>query len=167
MGTMRRILAGVTGWLLAAALAVVVGLLAVSLLGTGITSGQTHPLSHAAVNRALAHATRQPSATPAPSTSTPSTPPASPTTPAPTSSDQKHAVRALGTRGGSIIARCTGNTAYLVSWSPRQGFETDDHVRGPAPTAFIKFDGEDLDVYTTISCRNGTPTAHTATQHDD
>jgi hypothetical protein len=162
---MRRVLAAITGWLLAAALAVVAGLLAVSLLGTGITSGQTHSLSHAAITQALARAPNHPSTAPTPSTS--SSPPAPPSRSSSRATGHKQDTRALGSPGGSIIARCSGKTAYLVSWSPRQGFETDDHIRGPARTTFIKFDAEDFDTYTTVSCRNGIPVAHTATQHDD
>jgi hypothetical protein len=167
MGIMRRVVFAVTGWLLAAAVAVVVGLLAVSLLGSGVTSGQVQPLSRQAVNRALARATQPSSAPPEPPRSGSSSPPASPARSPSPPSGTNQIVRAFGTPGGSIIARCAGSTVYLVSWSPRQGFEIDDHVRGPAPTAFIKFEAENFDVYTTVSCQQGGPVAHSATEHDD
>lgn len=160
---MLRILAALAGWILTAAAAVAAGLLAVSILGTTITDSRVQPLSHHDVAQALAHTPHQPPTTPTPSTSR--TPP--PSTPPRTSTGTEQVTRALGTPGGSIIARCTGTTAYLVSWSPRQGFDTDDQIRGPAPTTYLKFDGDDLDVYTTISCRNGTPVAHAATEPDD
>ncbi|TVZ00567.1 hypothetical protein EAS64_34840 [Trebonia kvetii] len=60
----RRILFGIAAWLLGAATATAGSLLAVSLLGQGIT-GSTGPLlSQVAVNRALARESAEPTATP-------------------------------------------------------------------------------------------------------
>jgi hypothetical protein len=59
-----RILFGVVAWLLGAATATAGSLLAVSLLGQGITGGTGTLLSQASVNRALAREAAEPAATP-------------------------------------------------------------------------------------------------------
>lgn len=65
------------------------------------------------------------------------------------------------------MARCRAGTVSLVSWTPRQGFEIDDPVRGPGRTAYVTFDSDDLEVHVTVACRGGVPTALTATERDD
>ena len=60
----RRILFGIAAWLLGAASATAGSLLAVSLLGQGITGGSGPLLSQVAVNRALARESAEPTATP-------------------------------------------------------------------------------------------------------
>lgn len=175
---MRRVFFAVTGWLVAAGLAVAVGLLAVSLLGTGITAGRVQPLSHDAVARALDHSGSNSSSIPSSSTpSTPSTRPRSnpsvPPGPGPSTSSgprptsPSRTVKALHSPGGTVIARCTGNSLYLMSWTPRQGFEIDDHTRGPAHTAYIKFESDDADIHMSINCSDGTPESVTTTEPDD
>ncbi|MGH3319878.1 MAG: hypothetical protein ACRDN9_06785 [Streptosporangiaceae bacterium] len=157
---MRRVLLAVAGWLVAGAVAVVVGLLAVSLLDSGITGRRVQPLSQEAVASALARATAVPSAPSSPAR-------AESPTPAPSPSVSGQVTRALDAPGGSVIARCRGTNAYLVSWTPRQGFESDDQVRGPARTVSAKFESEDLDVFVTVNCRGGAPVSHVATERDD
>jgi hypothetical protein len=63
----RRILFGVAAWLLGAATATAGCLLAVSLLGQGITGASGPLLTQDAVNRALASESAEPSAGPTPS----------------------------------------------------------------------------------------------------
>jgi len=60
----RRILFGIAAWLLGAATATAGSLLAVSLLGQGITGGTGPLLSQVAVNRALASESAERTATP-------------------------------------------------------------------------------------------------------
>lgn len=60
----RRILFGVAAWLLGAATATAGSLLAVSLLGQGITGGSGPLLSQVAVDRALARESTEPAAEP-------------------------------------------------------------------------------------------------------
>lgn len=167
----------VGGWLLAAAAATAVGLLALSLLGSGITAERSQPLSQRQAAAALAHAGDSSSATgrPSPSSTAPTTtsrtPTPSPSTPSPTTrpstTSRDQVTRVLSSPGGNVIARCTGSTVYLLSWTPRQGFETDDHFQGPTDTAYLKFDSDDLDVHVTVTCHNGIPTAETATEPED
>lgn len=148
---MRRTLLAATGWVLAASVGVLVGLLAVSLLGAGITGEQIRTLDSQEVARALADASEHPPVPPGQSSPGPTSPAPAP----PTSSEQ--VTRALNSSGGTVIAQCTGSSVYLVSWTPQQGFESDDVIRGPAAAAFLKFESEDLDVLLIIDCRDGIP----------
>lgn len=163
---MRRTLLAITGWLFAAAVAALVGTLAVSLLGSGLASGKTHPLSPHAVDEALAHAQRSASPRPSAPTSAPLAP-STPATRTSTSARPAQATRVVTTPGGSIIARCQGHSVYLVSWTPRQGFESDDEIRGPARTAYLEFESDHLKVHVTIQCRRGAPHPQIATREDD
>ena len=145
-----RPLLAIGGWLLAAAAATAVGLLATGAIGTGITGTTATPLSEQQVDRALAHAT--------------------PTAPSPQPTPTAHATtaagvtRALDTPGGTIIARCRAGQATLVSWSPAQGYDSE-HIRpGPAPTATLTFDGPDTETRVRVNCPVGIPTAHTTTR---
>lgn len=167
---MRKTLLAVLGWLLAAAIAATMGTLAVSLLGTGITGEQVHPLSEDAVARALAQSTPRPSSSPSPTAGPRTTPSPSATssrTASPSVEGSRSQIRALGSRGGSVIARCTGSTVYLVSWTPRQGFEVDDYVRGPINTASVNFESETVDVVMSVGCRAGLPVSLVTAEVDD
>ena len=108
------------GWLGAAVLAVLVGLGAVSVIGDGLTTPETRPLSAAEVADELARQVRtSPSATVA-AGDRPSPSP-SPAVPSSTA-----ATRSFPTRAGTVVARCAGGRPQLVSMSPRQGYEVHD-----------------------------------------
>lgn len=158
---MNRRIAAFLGWLVAAGVATTIGLLAVSLLTDNLTSRSMAPLSGDAVARALASSTAHPDR--AASTAAPTDPisaaPApidSPETP-PSPFADPGVTRSLSSPGGTAIARCTGNTAFLVSWSPAQGYGVEDYVRGPAASTLIQFDGEDEAVTLTVACPAGEP----------
>jgi hypothetical protein len=65
----------------------------------------------------------------------------------------------LTSQGGTLVASCAGARAYLVSWSPQQGFGSSDVVRGPATNAQVTFIGGQLTVTMVVSCDAGAPTA--------
>jgi len=65
----------------------------------------------------------------------------------------------LTSQGGTVVASCAGARAYLVSWSPQQGFGSADVVRGPATNAQVTFIGGQLTVTMVVSCDAGMPTA--------
>jgi hypothetical protein len=177
-----RFLAGVGAWLLGAGAATGGSLLAVSALGQGLAPAPTQQLTVAAVNHALAseaaEATRSaPPVPPARSSATPLAPrhrkssptpsvppptPASPPTPAP-----PPATTDLTSVGGSVVASCQPAGAYLVSWSPAQGYEEAWEIRGPAATAKVTFAGSRELVTMTISCRDGAPSASTTVTRGD
>ncbi|MBM7784617.1 hypothetical protein [Tenggerimyces flavus] len=153
----RGILLGVLGWLAVAAGAVTVGVLAVTLVGSGLTSGSSQPLSSDGVSRALGATSPSPSPTatfsPTP-TPTPAKTPSSPTKP-------------FTSPGGTAYAQCTSGQAYLTSWSPHPGFETDEVERGPDSRVSVRFEADDTKIRLIIRCSGNTPQASTETDIDD
>jgi hypothetical protein len=69
----------------------------------------------------------------------------------------------LTSQGGTALAECRSAGAYLVSWSPTQGYEATGVVRGPAATASVVFNSSANSVTMVVSCPGGagggTPTA--------
>jgi hypothetical protein len=157
-------LLGLAAWLAGASAATVGSMLAVSVLGQGMTPTSGEHMSVAAVNRALAReaaernaAVPRRSAAPPDSLTAPSSretrhraPPPSPGTTGGT---------VLTSAGGTVVASCAGARAYLVSWSPQQGFASSDVVRGPATSVQVTFIGGQLTVTMIVSCGTGVPTA--------
>lgn len=67
----------------------------------------------------------------------------------------------LESSGGSVLAECQGANAYLLAWSPAQGFGVDDVRRGPALTASVTFtNGPVTEVQIRVSCKGGVPVAN-------
>jgi len=77
-------------------------------------------------------------------------------TPAPASPS---ASKVLTSQGGTVVAECLGSNAYLVSWTPTQGYEVGRVTRGPAATAQATFEGITNSVTMSVSCAAGVPTA--------
>jgi hypothetical protein len=158
----RRVLLGVIGWLAVAAAAVTVGVLAISLLGRGLTDGTSQPLSSDAVARALAKASTGATPGPTPERSTNESPtPSEGGGPGSTSS-----VTSLRSPGGTLLAQCRGDQVYLTSWSPHPDFETDEAERGPDSKASVQFESDDLEVKVVVTCVNGRPKADTEIKPD-
>jgi hypothetical protein len=128
-------------WLAGAAAAVTVGLVALSTVGTGLF-GPADPLAQAADT----HASPGPDPDPAPE----------PTT-EPTTGPSVGQDRTLTSPGGTVVARCIGDRAYLVLWSPGQGFHTDDAFRGPATVARVSFESRTREVNIKVTCVAGEP----------
>jgi hypothetical protein len=184
-----RIIVAVTAWLLGAATATGGCLLAVSLLGDGfgVTGSSGQQLTAAAVNKALADAERAPASAPAaaPSrsararpatrrprarsaptpTTTTATPPPTPTPTPPQSTTPVGTP--FSSQGGTVVAACESAGAYLITWSPAQGYEVDSFVRGPAAQATVRFETNSTAVTMTITCPNGTPAENTTTSTDE
>jgi hypothetical protein len=177
-----RILAGVGAWLLGVGAATAGSLLAVSLLGQGIADRPGQQLTAAAVNQALAReahdaseaggrtarppvrtspATRAAATRPAasPAAAAPPAPPASRTVASPA------AGTVLTSWGGTVLAECRPAGAYLVSWSPVQGYEATDVTRGPVTTARVVFESDANSVTVTVSCPDGAAGAPVASSH--
>ena len=173
-----RIFLGVAAWLVGASAATGGSLLAVSMLGQGMMPGGEEQQSVTTVNRALAKEAAEraavlprrassPRRAVAPPTSRVPPPPrvalhtARPTArPAASPSSPGTAGGTLLTsQGGTVVASCAGARAYLVSWSPQQGFGSSDVVRGPATNAQVTFIGGQLTVTMVVSCDAGVPTA--------
>jgi len=162
---------GVGAWLLGVGAATAGSLLAVWMLGQGIAPSTSQQLTAADVYRALAteaseasvpainspvETVAKPSAGPTPSRSAaaPSPQPTRSVVPAP-------ATTALASQGGTVVAECQLASAYLVSWSPAQGYEVGKVVRGPAVTAQVTFESFANSVTMVVSCSSGVPTATT------
>jgi hypothetical protein len=189
-GVHRRILFGVTAWLLGAATATAGSLLAISLLGQGITGDPGQPLTQDAVTRALASAaadaspppvtapsrqlTSRPAPAPAPASTKASATPAATGTSTPHAPDPATAPApgaapgtadggtVLTSAGGEVVASCQSAGAYLISWSPLQGYEVDGVIRGPAATARVTFSTTAVsptarEVTMVVSCSAGVP----------
>jgi hypothetical protein len=173
-GVHRRILFGIAAWLLGAATATAGSLLAISLLGQGITGNSGQLLTQDAVTRALASeaADTPPSAAvgdtggPAASPQARTAPIASATASATDVPPPDTAAASppgdgtvLTSAGGEVVASCQAAGAYLVSWSPLQGYEVDDVNRGPATTARVTFESATQRVTMVVSCPAGVPSA--------
>jgi hypothetical protein len=131
----RRAVLAVAGWLAAAAAAVATGVLALAIIGEGLSGPSVaEPLSEADVASALAK-TPPPTRPTAPSSPSPSNPAARATAPAP---------RLLTTPGGSVVARCAGGLATIVSWTPAQGYAVTKADSEPDDSPQVRFErGED------------------------
>jgi hypothetical protein len=186
----RILIVGVSAWLLGAGAATGGSLLAVSLIGQGMTGFSGQQMTGAAVDRALGADTDGPGAGPAasaPSATKPaaSKPPAtrspgdtSPTTssaqpvasPSVTPGAQAAPSTSTGTspgsdgtvltsQGGEVVAACQPAGAYLMSWSPQQGYEVNGVIRGPAATAKVTFESAANAVTMLVTCSGGVPSA--------
>jgi len=187
-----RILITVAAWLLGAATATGGCLLAVSLLGDGfgVTASSGQQLTSAGVAKALAAAERESSSAPAatpsrsvrarhatrrPHAARPTPTPTQTSPPAPTSAPTPaQSTTPVGTpfssQGGTVVATCESAGAYLITWSPAQGYEVDQVSRGPAAVASVRFETSSTAVTMNVSCPGGpggTPVSSTTTGHDE
>lgn len=167
-------------WLLGAVTATCGSLLAVSLLGNGfgVSAGQGQQLTAAAVNAALASAAKEHTAAPAghaspappkakrahaKHTRSARTTPAAPATP----TQDAQTGTLLASAAGTVVASCGPAGAYLISWSPAQGYGSDQVLRGPGPAAEVTFDAGAHALTMRVGCRSGVPVAATSWGYDD
>jgi hypothetical protein len=137
-----RLTTGFVLWLVAAAAATAVGLVAVSAIGTDIFGAGQDPLSQSEVDDLLTSRTPTPSST-SPSTTT-SAPPADTTT---------------VTNGGTVISRCEGALVRVVSASPAQGFQVDPDDDELDDHPSVKFFSGEREVEVRLRCAGGVPSA--------
>ena len=139
---MPRFSLALAGWLAAAAVAIAIGVGAVRLIGSGITGGGTDVLTPQQVSDLLGAATPSP----APSQgSAPSQPPGE--------------RRALSGPGGSVVAVCVTGQAFLVSWTPAQGYRVERVERGPYEHADVRFESSAGRSEVRVRCSGSEPTA--------
>lgn len=156
-------------WVVFVAVAVVSGWVAVQMVGAAIAPASVAVLSAGEVSSRLATSTPVPqsSATHRPSDKSDNPAPSGTdrpgSSPAPSGSTQAPSstvVRTLVSRGGSVVASCTGSTVYLRSASPAVGYDFDEWDRGPAAEAEVRFSGDSGEVKMEVTCRaDGVPTA--------
>lgn len=150
--TALRAGAGVLAWSAGAAGAIVVGILALSLISGGLAD-QTMPLAIVPGSQSGAQDVES-AAAPTPSASRHAKPQPSRSTarPKPTAVE-----RTMTFTSGAVTARCEDDLAYLVSWSPAQGYRTDDVRRGPASMAKVTFESHRAEYAVLVGCVDGTP----------
>jgi hypothetical protein len=138
-----RVAAAVVAWQAAVGAALAVGLSAVGAIGTGLLGPGPEPLTPVEVDARLASA--EPASTPV---SVPTEPVAGPPPPAP---------EVIATAGGTVLARCTGDTPEVVSATPAQGFrvQTEDDDGGSR----VRFRAGDTRIEIRVGCADGRPVA--------
>ena len=163
-----RIVIGAGAWLLGAAAATAGGLLVVSELGEGISASPASQQSNvaASVEAQASQAAAQPSASPTPRSqrSTGSKSGASGASPGGSGNSGGTASTSgtvLSSSGGTVVAQCAAAGAFLLSWSPQQGFTASSVARGPALTARVVFITTASTVTMAVSCATGVPAAAT------
>ncbi len=60
-------------------------------------------------------------------------------------------------RGGTVVVFCTAGRAQLTSWTPAQGWQTDDVEPGPDDRAKVKFESGELEVEVETHCEGDVP----------
>jgi hypothetical protein len=171
-----RFLVGLAAWLLGAVIATTGSMIAVNKLAHGLLEAQSHELGGTMVSADHEPITRSPepspaaSATPALRARTPAATVAHSAAPKPApsgSSTQNPAGTLLESSAGSVMATCEPTGAYLLYWSPDQGFVADDVRRGPTAVASVLFRSSTSSVVMQVSCSGGAPVAHVYQGHDE
>jgi hypothetical protein len=160
-----RFLIGAGAWLLGGVTATAGSMLAVGALAHGLLSPQTQLLAGAPSANLAAGVPVSPtpsaSAAISPSRSAvPVQPSSGPGPRAGGAAQQSVAPTLLTSADGSVLAACQSGGAYLVYWSPDQGYTADNVTRGPAVTASVTFSNTAGGLVMRVSCPSGTPVAH-------
>jgi hypothetical protein len=129
----------VTLWVVAAVLAVLVGVVGIGVVGAGLTSRQGAPISEEEVLREVNGLNESSSPTVAPTT---------PATSAPTKS-AKPVGQSFPTRGGTVVADCD----HIISMSPAQGYGV--HEQGTEEGEFRGVSDNHKRVKVELSCVGG------------
>jgi hypothetical protein len=146
----------VVGWILAAALTVLVGIVGIGIVGAGLTPRQGTPISQDDVLRALGESTA-----PTPDISeispeqTEAEGPATSPAPSPAPSLATLAVQSFATRGGTVMATCEGITAM----SPAQGFQVHEQNAREGEFRGVRDNHDRVKVQ--LTCPNGAPELRT------
>jgi hypothetical protein len=158
----RRTLLAFATWTATAAAAIGAGTAAISVLGAGITDRTVRPMTAGEVRQALAKpysptaaALPSPAVTVGTSTHTRDILPAPRVTV--TQTVTPSIIQSISSPGGSVIVRCDHDQAYLVSWSPAQGFATGSTGRGPAQQVSVQFVAGPVQFRMTMACQAGGP----------
>ena len=123
----------------------------------------TTPATRPAATRPAATSPAASQAAPAPPA--PSAAAAAPAAAPAVSAASPSAGTVLTSLGGSVLAECRPAGAYLVSWSPVQGYQADHVARGPAVTARVVFESSANSVTVTVTCPDGAAGAPVAASY--
>ncbi|MFG1867073.1 septum formation initiator [Micromonospora arborensis] len=158
----RRSILVATGWVATAAVATLIGLGAIRLVGESITGTPGGVRSEAEIERALASPEPVPTAPASATPPDPGTTSATPTSPgttsvAPTASSGVR--RGFATDGGTAVAECGAGGVRLVSWAPAQGYRVRDVDRGPDDDVEVTFEGSAREYELKVRCIGSEPVA--------
>ena len=163
---MRRGGVLLTLWLVVASSAIAVGTWALSMVGGEINHQTVAPLSNSAIDAKLRADRVGDDGLTDPALM------AGPTGTAGTAgttdrTDAAVSTRVLSTPGGTIVADCQNGDAHLVSWIAAQGYRADGHmVRGPAPSAVLKFESDTSEMTAIVRCVGNAPTVSVVVDSD-
>ncbi|MEV5206201.1 septum formation initiator [Micromonospora sp. NPDC053740] len=155
----RRSILVATGWVATAAIATLIGLGAIRLVGESLTGTPGGVRSEAEIERALAAPEPAPTGTasaPQGPTSTASAAPGMTGT-APSASSGTR--RGFATDGGTAVAECGVGGVRLVSWAPAQGYRVRDVDRGPDDDVEVTFQGAAREYELKVRCIGSEPVA--------
>jgi hypothetical protein len=165
----RRSILVATGWVATAAIATVIGLGAIRLVGESLTGTPGGVRSEAEIERALAAPEPAPTAGPGttgtastgPGTTSaaPSTTSPGPGTTSPGPNASAGARRGFATDGGTAVAECGSGGVRLVSWAPAQGYRVRDVDRGPDDDVEVTFEGPARKYELKVRCIGSEPVA--------
>ncbi|WP_433550210.1 septum formation initiator [Micromonospora zamorensis] len=148
----RRSILVAAGWVATVAVATLIGLGAIRLVGESLTGTPGGVRSEAEIERALA----SPEPVPTGTTGTASVGPGT-TSPAPSASSGVR--RGFATDGGTAVAECGAGGVRLVSWAPAQGYRVRDVDRGPDDDVEVTFQGPTREYELKVRCIGSEPVA--------
>ncbi|MEU5673702.1 septum formation initiator [Micromonospora sp. NPDC047753] len=158
----RRSILVATGWVATAAIATVIGLGAIRLVGESLTGTPGGVRSEADIERALASPEPVPTAGPG-TTGAASAPTGAASAPPGTTSAAPSATsgarRGFATDGGTAVAECGVGGVRLVSWAPAQGYRVRDVDRGPDDDVEVTFQGATREYELKVRCIGSEPVA--------
>ncbi|MEU1588330.1 septum formation initiator [Micromonospora sp. NPDC005710] len=150
----RRSILVATGWVATAAIATLIGVGAIRLVGESLTGTPGGVRSEAEIERALAAPEPTPTTGSAPGTAS-----AAPGTTSATPSGSAGPRRGFATDGGTAVAECGIGGVRLVSWAPAQGYRVRDVDRGPDDDVEVTFQGPTREYELKVRCIGAEPVA--------
>jgi hypothetical protein len=160
----RTALASSAAWLVGAATSVGVALVALSLIGDGLSTHGVSPLTPGGSEAVAVSEIPTSSATTRSDPTKGSDPMSSTNAASPTTTPP--AGQVLRSSGGFVVASCIDGEAYLVSWVPEQGYEVHDVRRGPAAEAVVEFERSQHHAHLSVTCVGGVAQAKVETGDD-
>jgi hypothetical protein len=168
------VVVSVLAWCAGAAVAVTVGVLALSVVGGDLThearqsvdGGVAAAARRTATPAGSASGSTRPSRPVAPLAADSPTPHAGAPTDVGTPSGEPSVERTATSAGGTVTALCSGGRARLVYWTPAQGFRADGVVAGPAEVARLRFEGAGSETAISVACGADGPVFTVHEEHD-
>ncbi|MEU8153231.1 septum formation initiator [Micromonospora sp. NPDC048986] len=158
-GMGRRSILVATGWVATAAVATLIGLGAIRLVGESLTGTPGGVRSEAEIERALAAPEPPPTGTASAAPGPTSTASAAPGMTGPAPGASSGARRGFATDGGTAVAECGIGGVRLVSWAPAQGYRVRDVDRGPDDDVEVTFQGAAREYELKVRCIGSEPVA--------